>query len=161
MRLSRILLPVLVFAFVALPLVARAQDATLEADAAANKALVLRYLVEVWDKGNTDVVNEVLAPDFTWRFSATEVFLVGPGAVKAHADNLNAAIEKMGLTVDIALAEGEYVAARWTLVGIAPPGEGTPQAVGATPQLLCTGNDIYRIEGNLIAELWQETVTCA
>jgi hypothetical protein len=73
----------------------------------------------------------------------------------------DAAIEGMGLTVDIALAEGEYIAARWTLVGIVSPGKGTPQAVGAAPQLLCTGNDIYRVEANLIAELWQETVTCA
>lgn len=135
-------------------LAARAQDATPTSDPAANKALVLRYQSEVWDKGNTDVVYEVLAPDFIWRFSSTEIFLVGPEAVKMHADNLNTNVEGMGLTVDLALAEGEYVAIRWTLTS-------TPQATPTTATLLCTGNDIYRIENGLLAELWQETVSCA
>jgi hypothetical protein len=138
----------------------RAQDATPAGDPDANKAVVLRYLSEVWDKGNTDVAYETLAPDFVWRFGTTEIFQVGPDASKAHADNLNAEIQEMGLTVDIALAEGDLVAVRWTFLGILPAGEGTPQTTSATPQVLCTGNDIYRVEDGLIAELWQESASC-
>jgi hypothetical protein len=133
----------------------RAQDATPSAnDPAANKALVLRYEEEVWNQGNTDVVYEVLAPEFIWRFSSTEIFLVGPDAVKAHADNLNSQIEGMGLTVDIALAEDDLVAIRWSLTS-------TSVATPATTTLLCTGNDIYRIDNGLIAESWQESASCA
>jgi hypothetical protein len=137
--------------------VVRAQDSTPPADIEANKALVLRYQNEVWDQGTTDVVFEVLAPDFTWRFGATEIFLVGPDAVKAHADNLHANIEGMAVSVDIVVAEGEWVAIRWTLTETPQVEEGTPQA---QPHLLCTGNDIYRVADGLLAEVWQETVTC-
>jgi hypothetical protein len=122
-------------------------------DLEANKALVLRYQTEVWDKGNTDVVYEVLAPDFTWHFAISEIFLVGPDAVKQHAENLGAQIEGMGLTVDKILAEGDQVAIRWTLTSTA----------AATPDvttILCTGNDIYRVEDGQLAEVWNETASC-
>jgi hypothetical protein len=131
-----------------------AQSPTPASDAQANKELVLHYYSEVWDKSNSDVVYETLSPDFQWWFSSTELFKVGPDAVKAHADNLNANIEGMGVTVDIALAEGEYVAIRWTFTSTP---EGTPSAT----TVLCTGNDIWRIVDGLAAELWQESVSCA
>ena len=135
-------------------LTAQAQDATPAADPAANKALVLRFLDEIWNKGTFAVADEILAPDFTWRFGATEIFLVGPEAVKMHYENLRGNIPGVGLTADIAIAEGEYVAVRWSLTS-------TSQATPSTTTLLCTGNNIYRIAGGLIAELWQESLSCA
>src|SRR5688500_4950460 len=91
-----------------------AQSPTPATDAQAHKELMLKYYEEVWNNGNTDFVYEALAPDFQWWFSISELFLVGPDAVKAHADNLHANIEGMGFTVNIILAEGDYVAVRWT-----------------------------------------------
>jgi hypothetical protein len=135
-------------------LIARAQSPTPATDTQANKELVLRYYDEVWSNENTDFVYEALAPDFEWWFGIDELFLVGPEAVKLHADALHASIDGMGFTVDIALAEGEYVAVRWTLTSTP---EGTP---GAAAAVLCTGHDIIRIENGLAAEMWQETVSC-
>jgi hypothetical protein len=133
----------------------RAQDATPAAsDPAANKSMVLRYYDEVWDKGNTDVVYELLAPEFVWRFGSTEIFQVGPDATKAHIDNLNASIEGMGMTVDLVLAENDLVAVRWSLTS-------TSIATPATTTLVCTGNNIFRIENGLLAEVWSESVSCA
>jgi hypothetical protein len=131
-----------------------AQSPTPATDAQANKELMLKYYEEVWSNGNTDFVYEALAPDFQWWFGISELFLVGPDAVKAHADNLHASIDGMGLTVDLILAEGDYVAIRWTLTSTP---EGTP---GAAATVLCTGNDIVRMENGMAAEMWQETVSC-
>jgi hypothetical protein len=133
---------------------ARAQSPTPVIDAQANKELMLKYYEEVWNNGNTDFVYEALVPDFNWWFGISELFLVGPDAVKAHADNLHTSIEGMGLTVDLILAEGDYVAVRWTLTSTP---EGTP---GAAATVLCTGNDIVRMENGMAAEMWQETVSC-
>jgi hypothetical protein len=133
-----------------------AQEATpaSDSDLEANKALVLRYESEVWDKGNTDVVFEVLAEDFTWRFAISEVFLIGPESVKMHADTLDRQIEGMGLTVDLMVAEGNMVAIRWTFTS-------TPEATPTVTTVLCTGNDFFRIENGKLAELWSESVSCA
>ena len=131
-----------------------AQSPTPATDAAANKELVLRFYEEVWNKGNTDFAYEVLAPDFNWWFGIDELFLIGPEAVKLHAENLGAQIEGMGLTVDIALAEGEYVATRWTFTS-------TPEATPTATTVLCTGNDIWRFENGMAVEMWQESVSCA
>jgi hypothetical protein len=139
----------------------RAQDATPIADSDANKALVLRFLDEVWNEGNTDVAYEVLAPDFTWWLSTGEIYLIGPDAFKREADAVRAAIDEVGLTFDIVLAEGEFVAVRYTFLGILPQGDGTPQAADAAPEELCRGNAIYRVEDGKIAELWDESVSCS
>jgi hypothetical protein len=134
---------------------AGAQDATPAADLAANKALVVRYFEEMWNQGNLAVADEILTPDYTWRFGMTEIFKVGPEAVKLHVENLRRSIDGLHFTVDILLAEGEYVAARWSMEGNGPGAGGTP-----VPQLLCTGNNIYRVEAGKLAEVWQETVSC-
>jgi hypothetical protein len=131
-----------------------AQSPTPATDAQANKELMLKYYEEVWSNGNTDFVYEALAPDFQWWFGISELFLVGPDAVKAHADNLHASIDGMGYAVDLILAEGDYVAIRWTLTSTP---EGTP---GAAATVLCTGNNIVRMENGMAAEMWQETVSC-
>jgi hypothetical protein len=136
--------------------VARAQDATPAGGSDANKALVLRYYEEVWNGGDTAVAHEVLASDFTWRLGLNRVFLVGPDAVMQHADNLRSQIEGLGLTVDAILAEGDLVAARWTLTATPAGANGTPAAT----TVLCTGNDVWRIEGGLAAEVWAESASC-
>jgi hypothetical protein len=135
---------------------ARAQDATPAGGSDANKALVLRYYEEVWNGGDTAVAHAVLAPDFTWRLGLNRVFLVGPEAVKQHADNLRSQIEGLGLSVDAILAEGDLVAARWTLTATPAGANGTPAAA----TVLCTGNDIWRIEVGLAVEVWAESASC-
>ena len=129
-------------------------DPTSANDPEANKALVLRYLNEAWNQEKTDVVDEVLAPGFTWRVLPGEIYLSGRFAVKQEIEAVRASLEGPWLTIDVAIAEDEYVAIRWTLTS-------TSMATPATTTVLCAGTDFYRIEDGLIAELWQESSSCS
>jgi sugar lactone lactonase YvrE len=132
------------------------EPAASQSDIEANTALVLRYLTEVWDQGNTDVVFEVLAPDFTWQTNSQDPAIAGPEAAQSRVESIRASNPGMAVTVDIVAAEGDYVTIRWSMT--------TPEVVAGTPQpeprLVCTANEIYRIEAGMIAEVWQETVEC-
>lgn len=128
-----------------------------EDEAATNKALILRFYEEVWNKGNTEFVYEVIAPDFTWRFGVSEVFLVGPDAAKENADNLYRNIDGMGLTIDHIVAEDDLVAAHWIMTSTPA---GTP-GTATTATELCAGIDMWRFENGMAVELWEESSTCA
>jgi hypothetical protein len=115
----------------------------------ANRALVLRYYEEVWTGGNTDLVFEILAPDYKAWFGATELTYSGQDAAKRSLDGLRGSIPGFRLTPDIVVAEGEYVAVRWSMwmdSATAPDGS----------EVICQGNSIYRVAGDVLAEVWTE-----
>ncbi|HEY7034963.1 MAG TPA: ester cyclase [Thermomicrobiales bacterium] len=160
MRPSSFVRPVVFFALVAMTLggvlagsaiAARAQDATPTGELAANKALVLRYYDEVWNKGNLAAADETLTADFVWYNPPPTPIFVGPAAVKKQAADLRTAWPDMVLTADDVIAEGDRVVARWTIRATAQTENGR-----AFP-IVYTGIDIVRIEGGKMAELWQNT----
>jgi hypothetical protein len=133
------------------PARADAQSATPAggSDIEANKALVVRYYEEVWMGGNTDLVFQILAPDYKAWFGATELTYSGQEATKRYLDNLRASVPGFQLTPDIVVAEGIYVAVRWSMWAAsdtAPNGSG----------VICQGNSIYRVADDVLAEVWTE-----
>ena len=78
----------------------------------ANKAIVRRFLAEVWNAGNLDLADQLVHPDY-------EVPGVGPGpdAVRRNVRTFRAAFPDLTWTVDDLIAEGDRVAARMTLRG--------------------------------------------
>jgi len=82
----------------------------------ANKAVVQRMIDEIWNKGNTSVVNEL------WNSDATEK---GPNAgaargPQAHLDvvsKFRTAFPDLNITVDEMTTEGDNVVTRFTATG--------------------------------------------
>ena len=133
-----------------------------------NKALVRRYLEEAWSKGNTRIINDILAPNYTLRIlqhsSAHEDSVAhGPQVVKQTIDVYHHAFSDMQMTPQLIIAEGDRVAVEWTAHG-----EHTGNFRGIPPsgkQLSYAGITIFRVEDGKIVEeiyladrlgLWQQ-----
>ena len=117
-----------------------------------NKAVVRRQLDELFNKGNLDLAEELLAPDFVEHDPAMPEDLHGIEAFKQYVGGYRSAFPDIHIEVEDQVAEGDRVATRWTgtgthqgeLMGIAPTGNRAEVA----------GMNISRIEGGKIAESW-------
>jgi len=136
--------------------------------AEGHKALVRRYLEDVWSKGNTDVADEVLAPNYTLRVlqgssEQQERVASGPQSVKQSVAMYHRAFTDLQITPEAIIAEGDRVVVAWiahaTHSGefrhIPPTGK----------ELHYAGFTMYRIVDDKIAEelylgdrlgLWQQ-----
>ena len=93
------------------------------------KAKFRRVVEEAWNKGNTAVLHEVMAPHYAYRTPSGE--FKGPEG-EAQVIKINrAAFPDLHLTIDEIVAEGDRLVARNTamgtftgeLMGIAPTGK--------------------------------------
>jgi predicted ester cyclase len=93
-----------------------------------NKAVVRRFLDELYNRGNVDVADEVC---------------LDPGAMRDHIVWLRGEMPDLRLSVDDQIAEGDKVVTRWTVHGMH---DGRPTtAMGIT---------IDRIANGRIVEEW-------
>jgi predicted ester cyclase len=132
-----------------------AQDAQAQTEE-RNKALIRRFYDEVWNKGNFDVVDEVFAPTYVPHDSSA---IERPGRESAERQKTIAAEVRTGfmdnfsesrLTVDFIMAEGDKVAARWTL-------RGRPKGVVslfAADQFQSSGANVFRFADGKVVEIW-------
>lgn len=119
----------------------------------AAEEVVARYVEEVWNEGNLQLVHELLTPDHVRRDSLLTEEVVGLEAVKAQVLGLKAAFPDFHFDVWIFPSEsGEFVTRRWIMTGThlgewmdVPP---TGVSVNST------GVAISRMENGLIAEEW-------
>ncbi len=118
-----------------------------------NRALVRRYIEEVYNKGNVAVIDKVLAPNFVHHN-------LPPGVTpdledyKQFASMQHTAFPDFRIIIEDMVAEGDKVVVRFIwrgthkgeFIGIAPTGK------QVTVKTIC----IHRIEGDEIAESWAE-----
>jgi steroid delta-isomerase-like uncharacterized protein len=117
-----------------------------------NKTIVRRALEEPWT-GNLDVVDELIASNFVGYDPASPEPLHGPEGVKEFISSYRAAFPDARITVEQQLAEGDFVATRWSgrgthegeLMGVSPTGK----------QVTVSGLTISRLEGGKIVEEFQ------
>ena len=115
-----------------------------------NKAIVRRLFEEVWNKGNSQVTDELFTPNYAHHDASTPDVGRGPESEKKRATLYRTAFSDLRLTVEDIIAEGETVMARWScrgthkgdLSGIAPTGK----------QFAITGITIARLAGGKIVE---------
>jgi steroid delta-isomerase-like uncharacterized protein len=118
---------------------------------AENKELVKRFYDLVWVQQDVKTAESIIAPDCV-RHDPSGPVPTGPAGFAAMAQKWRAAFSDFTLTVDVALAENDLVAARWTIVAkhtgpfAARPGSGNP--------VRFSGVNIFRLEGGRIAEIW-------
>jgi steroid delta-isomerase-like uncharacterized protein len=116
------------------------------------KALVERFYDQVWNVGNVDVAAEVFAEDYVRHDLRPSEALAGPAGQAKIAADFRAAFPDLHMELDIVLAEGDLVAARWTTEGTnTGPWAGRP-ATGKRARF--SGGNIFRIEGGKVVELW-------
>jgi steroid delta-isomerase-like uncharacterized protein len=118
-----------------------------------NKALARRYLEEVWDKGNVELIDELFTTDFVRHGPpAVEGEVRGPEGFKGLVNTYHAGFPDFRVTIDDMIAEGDSVVSRWTvrgthqgeLMGNAPTGN----------RVTFTGYLFDRISGGKIEEEW-------
>ena len=105
---------------------------------------------EVWNKGNLDALDEVIAPHYSYHDPSFPV--EGLEEIKQRTRELLAAHPDLHMDVHEVLGDGDLTAYRWTQSGTAR-GEfrGVP-ASGKT--YVMTGMNIDRWEGDRIVEGW-------
>jgi steroid delta-isomerase-like uncharacterized protein len=116
-----------------------------------NKTAERRLVAEVWNKHNSQAVEEFVAPDVVMH---NAVLSLGEGreGYKRALEMVFAAFPDAQLTIDDLVADGDLVAERWTL-------HGTHQGefMGMPPtnnRVTLTGIDIYRYSGGKRVEAW-------
>lgn len=120
-------------------------------DPEANKALLQRYFEEVANKGDLDLIDEMVAPDYVGHMPEGEA--IGIEGAKQHIMVFRSAFPDLSFTYNDMIAEGDEVAVRYTvrgthegtLMGIIPP---------TGKQITMTGVAIFQIVGGKIVGAW-------
>jgi len=117
-----------------------------------NMASVGRYFDEVLNEGRLEVIDELLAPDFTLRIPTLPEPVRGPEGMKRFVTALRTGFPDIHFTVERRVADGDKVAARWFI-------EGTHQGpfLGVPPtndRVRDQGIDIFVFRDGRLVELW-------
>ena len=82
---------------------------------ATNVELVHRWFAEVWVKGSEQAIDELLAPDAVMHgLGEPGRNVTGPPAFKPFFRMFQSAFGDIDFDVEQTIAEGEWVASRWT-----------------------------------------------
>jgi predicted SnoaL-like aldol condensation-catalyzing enzyme len=83
-----------------------------------NEALVHRFHMDIFQKGDSTAADEILAPDFIWRNPGLPSELKhGPEGVKKTAAAIIDAMPNRQITHDDTIVKGDKVMIRWTMTG--------------------------------------------
>ena len=119
-----------------------------------NKAIVRRFW-GVWEEGNIDLVDELLAPDYINHTPATPDQPTGPEGVKGVVAMFRSAMPDLKVIVEDMIAEGDKVAVRYTLEGTH---EGELFGVPPTGQRLSIKSiSVERVSAGKVREHWRVT----
>ena len=117
-----------------------------------NRALIQRFVEEVFNHGNLDVVDDIYAPVYVGHTVGLPDQTPGPEGVKAFVGLYRSAFPDLHTTIEDIVAEGDKVAYRWTAVGTH-----RGELLGVAPsnnRVELTGITIERIEGSKIVETY-------
>lgn len=116
----------------------------------AAKAAVRRYLDEILNNGNLDLVEEIFTPDSLWRLSHTPD-MRGYEARKQYIIGARRAYPDLRITMTDLIAEGAMAAGRWTFTGT-HQGEWMGVAAPTGKQMTWSGATTFHFVGGRIAE---------
>ena len=118
-----------------------------------NKALVRRFLNEVYNKGNLKVADELVAANYI-SHNELNIEVLGPQGIRNAAVLQRTAFPDLVTTIDDLIAEDDRVAVRGhdegthmgEFMGLAPTGK----------RFTITWIDIFRIQDGKLVEAWLE-----
>lgn len=117
-----------------------------------HRAIVLRFYEQVWNRGNVDVAAEVFAEEYVRHDLRPTSAAPGPAGQAAIARDFRAAFPDLRMRVDLVLAEGDLVAARWTTEGTNTGAWGGHEPTGK--RAVFSGVNIFRFVEGKVVELW-------
>lgn len=118
-----------------------------------NKALARRVIEEMFNNGNLDLAEEVIAPEYVDHDPAMPEDIRGPEGFKAFVAGYRAAFSDLHVEIEDQLAEGDKVATRWTATGTH---DGDLAGIPPTGRRVTTpGMEIVRISGGKLVEGWE------
>ncbi len=117
-----------------------------------NKALVRRWLDEVFTRANLDLADEIFTLDYVLHDPSFPWDIHGQAGVKRYVATYRAAFPDARFAVEDQIAEGDKVVTRWTargtqegaFLGIAPTGD----------RVTVSGIEFDRVAGGRIDEAW-------
>jgi len=117
-----------------------------------NKAVVARYFNELMNTGKLATIDEIAAPDFAFHITTLPEPIRGPEGLRQFTTGLRTAFPDIRFTIVQTVAEGDKVAARWTLTGT-QKGEflGFPASGNKVSD---HGIDIFHLRDGKIVEMW-------
>jgi steroid delta-isomerase-like uncharacterized protein len=116
-----------------------------------NKAVVRRWLEELWNCGKGAIAEELFAPDYVRRDGKGDR-VRGPAGVRHLLAAYRGAFPDLCFREDQLLAEGDHVAVRWTAIGTH---RGAFLGFPATHRRgVLTGMDLFRLADGKIVESW-------
>jgi steroid delta-isomerase-like uncharacterized protein len=117
-----------------------------------NKTISRRSVEEAFNKGNLDVLDELVSPSFVNHDPASPEDIRGVDGFKEFVNTYRSAFPDLRVTIEDQVAEGDKVATRWSARGT-QKGEllGMP---ASNKQATVTGISIDKIEGGKIVESW-------
>ena len=118
-----------------------------------NKNVMRRMIEEVWNKGDLEVAEELFASDHTSP-SAPQL-PPGPESVKMLVTMFRNAMPDYHMTIDLIVAEGDQVAARFIQTGT-HTGDDLMGLPASGKKATWTEIGVLRIKDGLIAESWYE-----
>ena len=119
-----------------------------------SKAIVRRYL-GVYEQGNIELLDELLAPDYINHTPATPDLPTGPEGVKGVVTMFRGAMLDLRVVVEDMIAEDDKVAVRYTLEGTH---EGELFGVPPTGQRLSIKSiTVERVSNGKIRDHWRVT----
>lgn len=117
-----------------------------------NKATVRKFIKEVFEGGNLDLIEDLFAPDYVLHDPVLPEEVRGPEGIERYVSMNRAAYPDTSFTIEDQLAEGDEVVTRWTgrgthrgeLMGIPPTGKG----------VTVTGIEVDRVSDGKMRETW-------
>ena len=120
----------------------------------ANKDLIQRWFTEVWNKGNSEVITEMLTDNTVIHGLADTngVEITGPDAFREFHKQFRAAFGGLEVTIEDIIDEGDKVVARCCVRG-----KHSGDSLGFAPtqaDVEFTGMAIVRVSNGKIVEAW-------
>jgi steroid delta-isomerase-like uncharacterized protein len=118
----------------------------------ANKAAVRRLYEEVWARGNLDVADELFTDDYERHDLRAGDPAPGPKGQRQIAAAFRAAFPDLTWDVDFIMADGDFVAGRWTATGTHRGRWAGVEPTGRRMEF--SGINVFRFENGKVVELW-------
>lgn len=116
-----------------------------------NTALARRWFEEVWNKGRSDAIDEMFAPDGLSHGLEAEP-IRGPAGFKPFHNRFRGAFPDIKVDIQDAFASGDKVALRWS-VRMTHTGDHLGIKATGNPAGV-TGMSVLRIRNGKIVEAW-------
>jgi steroid delta-isomerase-like uncharacterized protein len=117
-----------------------------------NKALARRVIEELFIRGNLEVSDELIAPNYIFHDPASPEEVRSPEGFKHFASTFRRAFPDLQVTIEDQIAEGEKVVTRYTARGTH---QGELMGLPASgKRVTIVGASVTRASGGKLAETW-------